>query len=65
MMQLMVDDPDAWWAHVAGVDLPGRFGVRAPRAPAVQPWGLRVAFVTDRVGVLWHVAERRPGAAQD
>lgn len=65
MMQLMVDDLDAWWAHIESLDLAGRFGVPAPRAPAVQPWGLRVAYVVDPAGVLWHVAQRRPGVPQD
>jgi uncharacterized glyoxalase superfamily protein PhnB len=65
MMQLMVDDLDAWWAHLQALDLVGRFGVPAPRAPAMQPWGLRIAYVTDPCGVLWHVAQRRPGAPQD
>jgi hypothetical protein len=65
MMQLMVIDLDAWWAHITSLDLPARFGVDAPRPPAVQPWGLRVAYVIDPSGVLWHIAERRPGAPQD
>lgn len=65
MMQLMVDDLDAWWAHIQELDLPGKFKVQAPRPPAVQPWGLRTAYVYDPAGVLWHVAERRVGAVQD
>jgi uncharacterized glyoxalase superfamily protein PhnB len=65
MMQLMVDDLDAWWAHIVALDLPGKFAVAPPRAPALQPWGLRVAYVFDPSGVLWHIAERRKGAAQD
>jgi uncharacterized glyoxalase superfamily protein PhnB len=65
MMQLMVDDLDAWWAHIEALDLPGKFGVPSPRAPAMQPWGLRVAYLFDPSGVLWHVAQRREGAAQD
>ena len=65
MMQLMVDDLDAWWAHIQALDLPKAFGVPAPKPPAMQPWGLRISYVVDPVGVLWHVAERRPGAAQD
>jgi len=65
MMQLMVDDLDAWWAHLSALDLPGTFGVPAPTAPAMQPWGLRVAYVVDPSGVLWHVAERRPDVAAD
>ena len=65
MMQLLVDDLDAWWAHVSALDLPGTFGVQSPKPPAAQPWGLRVAYVFDPSGVLWHVAQRRKGAAQD
>jgi hypothetical protein len=65
MMQLMVDDLDAWWEQITPLDLAARFGVRPPTAPAMQPWGLRVAYVVDPAGVLWHVAERREGAVQD
>jgi predicted enzyme related to lactoylglutathione lyase len=65
MMQLMVDDLDQWWAHVESLDLVNRFGVAPPRAPALQPWGLRVAYVVDPCGVLWHIAQRREGARQD
>jgi catechol 2,3-dioxygenase-like lactoylglutathione lyase family enzyme len=65
MMQLMVDDLDAWWDHINALDLAGRFGVRPPKAPAMQPWGLRVAYVVDPAGVLWHLAERRENAIHD
>ena len=34
-----------------------RFGVRPPTAPAMQVWGIRVGFLVDPSGVLWHVAE--------
>ena len=60
MMQLLVDDLDAWWARISQLDLPGRFGVPTPREPALQPWGLRIAYVVDPSGVLWHFAQR-PG----
>ena len=65
MMQLMVDDLDAWWSHIVALDLPGTFGIPAPSAPAMQPWGLRIAYFVDPSGVLWHVAQRRHGAVQD
>src|SRR5580698_10434332 len=64
MMQLMVDDLDAWWAHIMGLELEREFGVPAPRAPETQPWGLRIAYLVDPSGVLWHVAQRRPGKPQ-
>ena len=65
MMQLMVDDLEAWWAHIKALDLESEFGVPAPKAPAMQPWGLRVANLVDPSGVLWHVAQRRTGVPQD
>jgi catechol 2,3-dioxygenase-like lactoylglutathione lyase family enzyme len=65
MMQLMVNDLDAWWAHIESLNLTERFGVPAPKAPAMQSWGLRVAYVVDPSGVLWQVAQRRDGAKQD
>lgn len=65
MMQLMVDDLDAWWANIQTLDLPGRFQVQAPKPPAMQPWGLRVAYVYDPAGVLWHVCQRREGVVHD
>lgn len=65
MMQLMVDDLAAWWTHIQSLDLPGRFGVPSPKAPAMQPWGLVIAYVVDPAGVLWHIAQRRPDARHD
>ncbi len=64
IMQLMVDDLDTWWRHIEALDLPTRFGVAKPQAPALQPWGLRVAFVVDPSSV-WHVAQRREGNLSD
>jgi len=65
MMQLMVDDLDGWWEHIEALDLSGRFGVKPPKAPTLQPWGLRVAYLYDPSGVLWHVAQRREDAPAD
>ncbi|MCE9578174.1 MAG: glyoxalase [Deltaproteobacteria bacterium] len=65
MMQLMVDDLDAWWAHITALDLPATFGVPPPRPPALQPWGLRIAYLQDPSGVLWHVAQRRADEPSD
>ena len=65
MMQLMVEDLDAWWKHIASLDLQRRFGVQPPKPPAMQPWGLEVAYLYDPAGVLWHVCRQRPGVPQD
>jgi uncharacterized glyoxalase superfamily protein PhnB len=64
MMHLMVDDLDAWWTHISSLELPEKFGVPDPKAPAVQPWGLRVAYVVDPAGVLWHIAQRPQEVAE-
>ena len=56
MMQLMVDDLDLWWSRIRDLDLPGNFGAPPPKEPAVQPWRLRIAYVVDPSGVLWHIA---------
>jgi uncharacterized glyoxalase superfamily protein PhnB len=65
MMQLMVDDLDSWWSHIDSLDLPNHFGVPAPKPPAMQPWGLRIAYVVEPAGVLWHIAESRDGVGHD
>lgn len=65
MMQLMVDDLDEWWSHIQSLELPRRFGVPAPKPPAMQPWGLRIVYVVDPAGVLWHIAERRTDVIHD
>jgi catechol 2,3-dioxygenase-like lactoylglutathione lyase family enzyme len=56
MMHLLVGDLDGWWRHLASLDLDKRFGVKAPSAPRLESWGLRVAYVWDPTGVLWHIA---------
>ena len=63
MMQLMVNDLDGWWRRIEGLDLAGRYGVRKPSGPAMQPWGLRIAYVVDPSGVLWHIAQNPNGPA--
>ena len=65
MMQLMVDDLDRWWARIESLKLAENYDVPLPKAPALQPWGLRVAYVIDPAGVLWHIAERRVNVKQD
>lgn len=57
MVQLLVRDADAWWARVDAPMLVAEFGVREPKAPSMQEWGMKVGFLFDPSGVLWHVAE--------
>lgn len=58
MMQLVVDNLDEYWSYIVAMDLPNRFGVASPKAPEMQPWGLRIAYIVDPAGVLWHIAQR-------
>lgn len=58
MMQVMVNDLDAWWQRIDALDLATTYDVRPPTAPARQPWGLTVAYVVDPAGVLWHFVQR-------
>ena len=58
MMQLMVNDLDAWWKRIEALDLATTYGVKPPTAPALQPWGLTVAYVVDPTGVLWHIVQK-------
>lgn len=59
MMHVLVSDIDAWWSHIDALDLPTRYGVAPPKAPEMQSWGLKVAYVVDPSGVLWHFAAIR------
>ncbi|PZW65384.1 glyoxalase/bleomycin resistance protein/dioxygenase superfamily protein [Pseudomonas sp. URMO17WK12:I1] len=56
VMHLMVDDVQAWWAHVQAENIGERFGVRTI-APEDQPWGIREFIVFDPSGVLWKIGQ--------
>lgn len=58
MMSLMVESADSWWQHISGRGLAEKYGLYIAKPPALQPWGLRVLFISDPTGVLWHIAER-------
>ncbi len=57
MMHLMVEDVNAWWAHINALKLDERFPVPPPTPPQDEPGGLRICYVYDPAGVLWHVAQ--------
>jgi uncharacterized glyoxalase superfamily protein PhnB len=59
MMQLMVEDADLWWEHIEYIGLKKKyFGIIAS-PPKLQPWGLRVLYLSDPSGILWHIADRK------
>jgi hypothetical protein len=57
VMHLLVRDVDAWWQHIQRTDLLKHFPTARAQAPAMQPWGLKVLFLHDPSGVLWHIAQ--------
>jgi len=58
MMSLEVTDLDAWWRYLEQREIAKRYPGIMCRAPAVQPWGIRVLYLSDPTGVLWHITER-------
>jgi uncharacterized glyoxalase superfamily protein PhnB len=57
MMQLMVDDVDAWWERIQCLGLKDKYQLGIANPPTVQPWGLNILYITDPTGVLWHIAQ--------
>ena len=56
MLHLLVDDVDAWWAHVRDAGLAATYGVPVG-AVEVQPWRMRDFVLADPGGVLWRIAQ--------
>jgi catechol 2,3-dioxygenase-like lactoylglutathione lyase family enzyme len=59
MMTLNVEDLDAWWTYIQEKEFTKKYPEIMCKAPAMQPWGLRVLYLSDPAGVLWHIAENR------
>jgi catechol 2,3-dioxygenase-like lactoylglutathione lyase family enzyme len=59
MMHLMVEDADVWWQHIETVGFRSKYPGIMLEPPELQPWGLRVLYLSDPSGVLWHIADRR------
>lgn len=59
MMSLSVDDANTWWKFIQEKELTKKYSGIMCKAPAMQPWGLRVLYLSDPAGVLWHITENR------
>ena len=59
MMSLTVEDVDLWWAHIQRLDLKAKYPGIMFKPPAMQPWGIRVLYLSDPTGVLWHITDGR------
>jgi uncharacterized glyoxalase superfamily protein PhnB len=64
MMSLMVENSDEWWDHIQKLRLKEKYDLHMAEPPELQPWGLRVLYLTDPSGVLWHIADRRVSPGQ-
>jgi uncharacterized glyoxalase superfamily protein PhnB len=58
-MHLLVEDVDAWHAHVQASGVAQRFGVRVGPLED-QPWAMRDFVLFDPSGVLWRIAQNLP-----
>lgn len=61
MMQLMVEDVNAWWERIQRLGLKEKYQLGMCNPPAMQPWGLLILYITDPTGVLWHIAQMPKG----
>jgi len=58
MMSLMVANADQWWEFIESTGLAKKYDLSLAQPPALQPWELRVLYLSDPTGVLWHIADR-------
>jgi uncharacterized glyoxalase superfamily protein PhnB len=59
MMSLNVEDADAWWEHIRRQEIAKKYPGIVCTPPAMQPWGIRVLYLSDPTGVLWHITDTR------
>jgi uncharacterized glyoxalase superfamily protein PhnB len=59
MMSLSVEDADRWWEHFERIGLLKKYPNIMLKPPAMQPWGIRVLYMSDPTGVLWHITDRK------
>jgi len=56
MMHMLVEDVEAWWAHVESQRIVQKYSVRAG-PPEDRSWGIRDFTLTDPTGVLWRIGQ--------
>jgi uncharacterized glyoxalase superfamily protein PhnB len=60
MMNLEVEDLDAWWDRIREASLAEKYPGTRAKAPQDYPWGKREIHLIGPDGVLWHIAVRIP-----
>jgi uncharacterized glyoxalase superfamily protein PhnB len=58
MMTIIVENAAHWWQQIQSQQLKEKYDLKMASPPQLQPWGLRVLYLTDPTGVLWHIADR-------
>lgn len=56
MMHILVEDVDAWWAHVHDSNVVSKYGVKVGPIES-QPWRMRDFCLFDPSGVLWRIGQ--------
>ena len=59
MMSLSVEDADSWWELIQQREMAKKYPGIMCKPPALQPWGIRVLYLSDPCGVLWHITDSR------
>jgi len=59
MMSLSVEDADSWWELIQQREMAKKYPGIMCKPPALQPWGIRVLYLSDPSGVLWHITDSR------
>lgn len=59
MMSLSVEDADSWWEHIQHREVTKKYSGIMCKPPEMQPWGIRVLYLSDPSGVLWHITDTR------
>lgn len=59
MMGMTVEDADVWWEHLQHIGLQDKYPNIMLKPPTMQPWGIRVLYMSDPTGVLWHISDRK------
>jgi uncharacterized glyoxalase superfamily protein PhnB len=56
MMHWLVEDVDAWFAHIQQAGIAAKYGVKVTPIEQ-QPWRMRDFVLIDPSGVLWRIAQ--------
>jgi uncharacterized glyoxalase superfamily protein PhnB len=59
MMSLTVEDTDALWSQIEESKLMQKYEGIMAKPPTMQPWGLRVLYLSDPTGILWHISDQK------